>query len=69
MPEFVDRHMRDVFVHHVDLDVGYSPEDWPAIFVDTELPKRLRDLPLRASPGALLAWVLGRAQSPELSAW
>jgi maleylpyruvate isomerase len=69
MIEFVDRHMRDVFVHHVDLDVGYGPSDWPAAFVSTELPKRLRDLPARAEPQAILAWLLGRAPAPELAAW
>lgn len=69
MIEFVERHMRDVFVHYVDLDVGYHPADWPAIFVSTELPKRLRDLPERTEPALLLAWLFGRAPSPELGPW
>jgi len=69
MTEFVERHMRDVFVHYVDLDVGYRPADWPAIFVSTELPKRLRGLPDRTEPGALLAWLFGRAPAPELGPW
>jgi len=59
----------DVFVHYVDLDVGYHPADWPAIFVSTELPKRLRDLPDRTEPAVLLAWLFGRAPSPELGPW
>jgi maleylpyruvate isomerase len=69
MTEFVHRHMRDVFVHHVDLDVGYGPEDWPETFVRTELPKRLRALPDRADSRALLAWLFGRAPAPELGPW
>jgi maleylpyruvate isomerase len=67
--EFVERHMRDVFVHHVDLDVGYGPRDWPAAFVTTELPKRLRDLPGRAESHDILAWLLGRSPAPELAPW
>lgn len=69
MNEFVDRHLRDVFVHHVDLGVGYGPHDWPPAFVNIELPKRLRDLPGRAEPHAVLAWLLGRSPAPELTAW
>jgi maleylpyruvate isomerase len=69
MVEFVDRHMRDVFVHHVDLGIGYGPADWPPVFVNAELPKRLRDLPERAEHSALLAWLLGRTGAPELSGW
>lgn len=69
MDEFVERHLRDVFVHHVDLGVGYGPPDWPAAFVSTELPKRLRDLPGRAEPHDILAWLLGRAAAPELAPW
>ena len=69
MLEFVERHMRDVFVHHVDLAIGYRPSDWPLVFVNTELPKRLRDLRTRAEPSALLAWLLGRTAAPELSGW
>ncbi|MEY2425171.1 MAG: maleylpyruvate isomerase [Actinomycetota bacterium] len=69
MIEFVDRHMRDVFVHHVDLGVGYAPADWPTVFVTAELPKRLRNLPDRAEPRSMLAWLLGRAAPPELAPW
>ena len=69
MKEFVERHLRDVFVHHVDLDVGYRPRDWPSAFVNIELPKRLRDLPGRAESHDLLAWLLGRTAAPELAPW
>jgi maleylpyruvate isomerase len=29
--------MREVEIHHVDLDVGYEPSDWPPDFVDDAL--------------------------------
>lgn len=69
MAEFVERHLRDVFVHHVDLGVGYDARDWPPAFVNTELTKRLRDLPGRAESHAILSWLLGRAPAPELAPW
>ena len=69
MVEFVHRHLRDVFVHHVDLKVGYRPAQWPYVFVATELPKRLADLPHRAEADTLLAWLLGRAPAPTLAPW
>ncbi len=47
MSEIVAHHWRDVVVHHVDLDLGYRPSDWPANFVEGELAKRLRALPDR----------------------
>jgi maleylpyruvate isomerase len=66
MTEIVRHHMRNVEVHHVDLDIGYGPADWPARFVEGELPKRLRVLPERADHAELLAWLLGRSPAPEL---
>jgi len=66
MTEIVTRHLRDLEVHHVDLDAGYTPSDWPAEFVEFELAKRLRDLDRRADRAALLAWLLGRCPAPEL---
>lgn len=69
MKEVVARHLRDVEVHHVDLDFGYAPTDWPAEFVTVELAKRVRDLEHRTDPTALLAWLLGRRPAPELGPW
>ena len=69
MAEIVAHHLRNVEVHHVDLDIGYRPADWPTLFVDTELAKRLRALPARASHADLLAWLLGRAPAPDLEPW
>ena len=69
MTEIVTHHLRNVEVHHVDLDIGYGVSDWPAVFVEGELAKRLRDLPDRADHADLLAWLLGRALPPELRPW
>jgi maleylpyruvate isomerase len=69
MAEIVARHLRDLEVHHVDLDAGYTPSDWPAEFVELELAKRLRDLDRRADRATLLAWLLGRCPAPELGPW
>jgi maleylpyruvate isomerase len=66
MTEIVRHHLRNVEVHHVDLDIGYRPADWPAHFVEGELPKRLRSLPDRADHAELLAWLLGRSSAPDL---
>lgn len=69
MAEIVAHHLRNVEVHHVDLDIGYGPSDWPPRFVEGELARRVRGLPNRAEHANLLAWLLGRAPAPELGAW
>ena len=62
--------VREVYVHLVDLDLGYGPEDWPADFVAAELAQELPRLVERAaSPAALFAWSIGRAGAPELRPW
>ncbi|MEO6468774.1 MAG: maleylpyruvate isomerase N-terminal domain-containing protein [Acidimicrobiia bacterium] len=69
MAEIVTHHLRNVEVHHVDLDIGYQFADCLRTFVDGELAKRLRDLPNRADHSALLAWLLARAPAPDLGPW
>lgn len=69
MVDIVFRHLRDVEVHHVDLDIGLSVADWSDVFVGSELPKRVAGLPQRADRASLLAWLLGRAEPPELGPW
>jgi maleylpyruvate isomerase len=69
MADIVSRHLRDLEVHHVDLNIGYTIADWPEHFVEVELTKRLRDLPGRAEHAELLAWLLGRAPTPDLKPW
>jgi len=69
MAEIVFRRLREIEVHHVDLDAGYAPTDWPAVYVDGELQRRLRGLPDRADHRVLVSWLLGRGEPPELAPW
>ncbi|WP_219468326.1 maleylpyruvate isomerase family mycothiol-dependent enzyme [Nonomuraea rhizosphaerae] len=39
------RRLREVEIHHVDLDAGYGPPDWPRAFVRRELHDCLRSWP------------------------
>jgi maleylpyruvate isomerase len=41
---------REVEVHHVDLDLGYTPDRWPAAFVREYLPEALESLDGRLPP-------------------
>lgn len=70
------RRWREVEVHHADLALGYSVDDWPDSFVRRELPgfvsiwqsrrpMGLTDLPpevLALTPQRRLAWMFGRLQ-------
>jgi maleylpyruvate isomerase len=47
----VNIRLRELEVHHVDLDVGYEATDWPIAFVTRDLDDALRSLPSRAAPG------------------
>lgn len=69
MADFAGRHLRDVEVHHADLDIGYAPADWSDTFIAYELPKRLAGLAGRTSHASLLAWLMGRGSPPELGPW
>jgi maleylpyruvate isomerase len=69
MTEIVGHHLRNVEVHHVDLDIGFAPADWTSVFVEGELAKRLQTLPDRARHADLLAWLLDRAPAPPLTHW
>jgi maleylpyruvate isomerase len=35
----LDRRLSEVEIHHVDLAAGYSPADWPDVFVSGALPR------------------------------
>lgn len=65
----IGHHLRNVEVHHVDLDIGYQASDWPAIFVEAELAQRPNTLADRADQASLLAWLLDRAPAPQLAPW
>ena len=66
---------REVEIHHVDLGLGYEPEDWPEAYVQRELPLALAAVPDRVGPAdarRLLSWLVGRGEHPvdvELSPW
>jgi maleylpyruvate isomerase len=58
---------REVVVHHGDL--GFGPVLLPADLVEAWLPRELSRLPTRTDPEALLSWVIGRGEAPELEPW
>lgn len=62
------RRIREVEIHHVDLGLGYEPDDWPVEFVTAELEGSLAALPGRiedpSQRARLLAWVAGRLGTP-----
>jgi maleylpyruvate isomerase len=70
------RRLREVEVHHVDLGLGYAPEDWSDFYVAWELPQALERLSGRiADPQdarRFLGWLIGRSELPtdlELGPW
>ena len=62
------RRWREVEVHHVDLDLGYGPADWPDAYVEEELARTVAGLD-GGDRRRLLAWLVGRAGVPKLGAW
>jgi len=60
---------REVEIHHVDLGLGYEPEQWPEDLARQWLTSLLPRLPDRTSPQHLLAWLLDRSGPPALSDW
>jgi maleylpyruvate isomerase len=74
--------LREVEIHHVDLDAGYSPADWPAPFVSRALAEALRAVGRRDDVPPFIAVVGGvrepvgtggsievRGTAPALLAW
>jgi maleylpyruvate isomerase len=63
--------IREVEMHHVDLDTGYEVADWPERYVAWELSILLASVPGRlASIGdmrRMVAWLSGRVASLESS--
>lgn len=53
--EIPSRRLAELEIHHVDLDAGYRPADWPASFVAANLVRVARDFAGRADAPALLA--------------
>jgi maleylpyruvate isomerase len=68
--------LREVEVHHVDLDAGYSPADWPSEWVMEEMDRAMLDLPARLPHGVAVVlaatdadqhWVAGSGEAVELA--
>ena len=68
LAELPFRRWREVEIHHVDLDLGYSPADWPDAYVEAELARTVTGLG-GGDRRRLLAWLVGRAGVPELGPW
>ncbi|HSZ38277.1 MAG TPA: maleylpyruvate isomerase N-terminal domain-containing protein [Acidimicrobiales bacterium] len=58
---------REVVVHHGDL--GLAPVPMPPALVSAWLARELPHLGERTDAAALLAWVIGRGDAPELAPW
>ncbi|WP_082369353.1 maleylpyruvate isomerase family mycothiol-dependent enzyme [Arthrobacter sp. ERGS1:01] len=56
--------LREVEMHHVDLGLGYTPQDWPDDYVAWDLQELLATVPERlGSAGeqrSFMAWLAGR---------
>ena len=75
-PGLVVSRLREVEVHHVDLDDGYKPEDWPFEWVMEEMDRAMLDLPSRLPPGEAVVltatdadqhWVAGSGDATEVT--
>jgi maleylpyruvate isomerase len=69
MSDILFRRLREVEVHHVDLDASYDASDWPEAYVEEELRRTLHRLPSRANHAALVEWMIGRRDAPTLERW
>jgi len=67
--------LREVEVHHVDLNAGYVPADWPSEWVMEEMDRAMLDLPSRLPAGVAVVlaatdtdqhWVAGSGEAVEL---
>ena len=61
------RRVREVVLHHSDLDIGFEPDQWPGELVEELLAEGLPVLSKRTEPAALAGWLVGRASAPELA--
>ncbi len=69
------RRRAEVEIHHADLDLGYSPDDWPADFSLAVVKQRQEELAAlpQGCPSMVLSstdvpglWKLGEGQGPEI---
>lgn len=75
-PGLVVARLREVEVHHVDLDYGYKPEDWPIGWVLEEMDRAMLELPTRLPAGTAVVlsatdadqrWVAGSGDAVEVT--
>jgi maleylpyruvate isomerase len=75
-PGLVVSRLREVEVHHVDLDYGYRPEDWPFEWVLEEMDRAMLQLPKRLPPGTAVVltatdadqhWVAGSGDALDIT--
>lgn len=75
-PGLVVARLREVEVHHVDLDFGYKAEDWPVEWVLEEMDRAMLGLPSRLPPGEAVVltatdadqhWVAGSGNVVEVA--
>ncbi|HTW06316.1 MAG TPA: maleylpyruvate isomerase family mycothiol-dependent enzyme [Acidimicrobiales bacterium] len=68
--------LREVEIHHVDLNCAYRPEDWPFGWVLEEMDRAMLGLPGRLPPGVALVlqstdagqrWVAGSGDAVEVA--
>jgi hypothetical protein len=60
---------REVVVHHGDLGPTFGGLALPTELVKAWLPQELPRLAERTDPAALLSWLIGRGEAPELAPW
>ena len=75
-PGLVVGRLREVEVHHVDLNCAYGPEDWPFAWVVEEMDRAMLGLPSRLPPDTAVVlaatdtdqhWVAGSGEAVEIS--
>ncbi len=70
--EVTDRRWAEVEIHHADLDIGYTPADWPVEFAVHVIGRRQQELGLEGPSMVLTGtdvdglWRLGSGQGPEI---
>jgi maleylpyruvate isomerase len=62
------RRLREVEIHHTDLGLDYTTEDWPEAYVQWELAATLPSVPERLDDEekarVFLSWLIGRSDLP-----
>ena len=75
-PGLVVGRLREGEVHHVDLDCGYRPEDWPFGWVLEEMDRAMLGLPARLPPDVAVVitatdadqhWLAGSGDAMEVT--